>query len=105
MRKRILLMISVAGLALAGTKSYSIDLYQPTLLGGTQLAAGSYRVEVDGDKAMVRKGKTVCEAPVKVEQASSKYDSTSVVFSNGDGKMHLQEIHVGGTKTKLVFQE
>jgi hypothetical protein len=40
-----------------------------------------------------------------VETNASKYSATSVRFSNGDGKLHIQEIHVGGTTTKLVFSE
>ena len=60
---------------------------------------------MDGDKAVIRNGKKVCEAPVKVENADSKYSTTAVRFNNADGEMHIQEIHVGGSKTKLVFNE
>lgn len=105
MKKKLLLAISVAGLALASGKSYSITLFQPAMFGGTQLAAGAYKVEVDGGKAVIRNGKKVCEAPVKVENAENKYDSTAVRFDNADGQMHIQEIHVGGSRTKLVFNE
>jgi hypothetical protein len=105
MKKKILLAIGVAGLALASAKSYSITLFQPAMFGATQLAAGSYKVEVDGNKAVVRSGKQVCEAPVKVENADSKYSTTAVRFDNTGGQMRIQEIHVGGSKTKLVFNE
>lgn len=106
MKKIILLAISVSALALASAKSYSINLFQPALLGTTQLAAGDYRVEVVDQKAVVSSGgKTQCEAPVKVESADNKYSTTTVRFSNADGKLHIQEIHLGGTKTKLVFNE
>jgi len=86
MKKNILLAIGVAGLAVASAsaKSYSVQLFEP---------------------AVLTSGKVHCEAPVKVESADSKYSSTTVRFSNGDGKMHIQEIHLGGTKTKLVFNE
>jgi hypothetical protein len=40
-----------------------------------------------------------------VENADQKYNTTAVRFTNGDGKMHIQEIHIGGTKMKLVFAE
>jgi hypothetical protein len=43
------------------------------------------------------------EANVKVESAESKFNSTSVRYQNGDGKYRIQEIRLGGTKTKLVF--
>jgi hypothetical protein len=107
MKKKFLLAIAVAGLAIASakTKAYSIQLYEPAMLGNTTLTPGEYKVEVDGDKAMVRNGKIQSEAPVKVESADTKYNTTSVRFSNADGKMHIQEIHVGGSRTKLVFNE
>ena len=105
MKRIILTAISVAGLALASAKSYSISLYQPAFLGATELAPGDYKVEVADQKAIVRNGKIHGEVPVKVENGETKYSATTVRFSNGDGKMHIQEIHVGGTKMKLVFSE
>jgi len=105
MKKKLLLAISVAALAMAATKSYSVELYQPAMLGGTPLSPGTYRVDITDQTAVVRNGKVHGEAPVKVEMADSKYSTTTVRFSNGDGKMHIQEIHIGGTKTKLVFSE
>lgn len=105
MKKALMIALSVAGLAMAGGKSYTFTLYGPALLGPMKLGPGDYQVSVTDQKAMVRSGKTHCEAAVKVETAESKYGSTTVRFENGDGKMHIQEIHVGGTKTKLVFNE
>lgn len=105
MKKKLLIAISVAGLAFASAKSYSIDLFEPAMLGNTALPAGQYKVEVVDQKAVVSNGKNRCEAPVKVESADSKYNITAVRFSNSDGKMHIQEIHLGGSKTKLVFNE
>jgi hypothetical protein len=107
MKKNILLAIGVAALAVAGAsaKSYSVTLYEPAVLGNMTLKAGDYKVEVNDQKAVLTNGKTRCEAPVKVESADMKYSSTTVRFGNGDGKMHVQEIHIGGSKTKLVFNE
>jgi hypothetical protein len=107
MKKNLLLAISVAALAVASAsaKSYSVTLYEPAMLGNTALTPGEYKVEVADQKATVRNGKMHCEAPVKVESADNKYSTTTVRFSNEDGKMHIQEIHVGGSKTKLVFNE
>jgi hypothetical protein len=45
------------------------------------------------------------EAAVKMEDADQKYDRTSVVLLNNGGQMRIQEIHIGGTKMKLVFAE
>jgi hypothetical protein len=82
-----------------------VNLSETAVLGGTELKAGEYKVEVVDQKAVVRNGKLHGEFPVKVENSDSRYSTTSVRFSNGDGKLHIQEIHVGGTNTKLVFSE
>jgi hypothetical protein len=105
MKKKILLALSVAGLAMASAKSYSVNLFQPAVLGSMQLAPGEYKVEVVDQKAVIRNGKVHGEAPVKVETNDSKYTTTTVRFNTGDGKMHISEIHLGGTKTKLIFSE
>jgi hypothetical protein len=105
MKKRILLSFAVAALAVASARSYSVNLFQPAMAGNTELKPGEYQVEVIDQKAVFRNGKVESQTPVKVEPSDVKYGSTTVRFSNGDGKMHIQEIHLGGTKTKLVFSE
>jgi hypothetical protein len=94
-----------AGLAVAGAKTYAIDLFQPVMLGSTELKPGHYTIAVEGDKAVLRNGKLEGEASVKMEDAGQKYDRTSILLLNDGGQMHISEIHIGGTKTKLVFAE
>src|SRR6185369_5229734 len=101
MTKKLLFAFALAALAIASAKSYTFKLFQPAVMGTTELKAGEYQVEVVDQKAVIRNGKIESEAPVKVETGDVKYSSTTVRFSNGDGKMHIQEIHIGGTKTKL----
>ena len=105
MKRTVLLCLALIGLAVAATKSYTVNLLQPAMLGHTELKAGEYRVEVIDQKAQFRNGKLDTEAPVKVETGDVKYPVTTVRFSNEDGKMHIQEIRLGGTKTKLIFTE
>jgi hypothetical protein len=105
MKRRLLFVFALAGLAVASAKSYTVNLFQPSMLGNTQLKPGEYQIAVVDQKAVIRNGKVEGQAPVKVEAGDVKYDSTTVRFSNADGKMHIQEIHIGGTKTKLVFNE
>lgn len=105
MRGKVLLFFMAAGLAAAGAKTYTMDLFEPALFGSTELKPGVYKVEVVDQKATVRNGKLLGECPVKVETVDRKYDTTSVRFLNkGDGgKLRIQELRIGGTKTKLVF--
>ncbi|HKW99967.1 MAG TPA: hypothetical protein VJN43_19660 [Bryobacteraceae bacterium] len=104
MTKRFLVLLAalVSMAALASAKSYFITLYEPSVIGGTELKPGEYRLELNSDKVVIRKGKQMGEAPVKVETAESKYSSTTVRYRNGDGKYHISEIHLGGTNMKLV---
>ena len=103
MKKVLLILTVLATTALAASKSYHVTLFQPTIVNGTELKPGDYKVEVDQDKAVIRAGKQRVEAPVKVESGAEKFGSTTVRYSNGDGKYRLTEIRLGGTNTKLVF--
>ena len=104
MRKVLPIFLVVAGLAVAGTRSYTVSLTMANMLGTTELKPGDYKLEVDGDKAILRQGKMQTESPVKVEEADKKFDNNVVRYVNGaDGKAHIQEIRIGGTRTRLVF--
>ncbi len=105
MKRKLALCFVIAGLALASAKSYSMNLYQPTMVGTTELKAGSYDVELVDQKAVISKGKVHAEAAVTVANAEKKYSDTSVVISKADGKAKLQEIHLAGTTTKLILSE
>ena len=103
MIKNILVLFTVLGLAAAASaKSYSITLYEPSVIGGAELKPGDYTLELKDEKVVIKRGKQMGEAPVKVETADSKYSSTKVRYRNGDGKYRIQEIHLGGTNMKLV---
>jgi hypothetical protein len=100
------LMFSFATLALAvasAASSYSFSIFQPSFVGGKELKPGDYKIALNGDKATIKVGKETVEATVKVESGSEKFSETSVRYTTADGKMAVQEIRLGGTKTKLVF--
>ena len=104
MIKKILPVFLVAGLALASARSYTVNLFQPSLVGTTELKAGEYKLEVNDSKATIKRGKVETTSDVKVEEGDTKYDTTSVRYVNSaDGKVKIQEIRLGGTKTKIVF--
>jgi hypothetical protein len=87
----------------ASAASYSVTLFQPSMVSGTELKAGEYKLTIDGDKATITKGKEKVEAVVKMESTENKFPSTSVRYSDQGGKMKIQEIRLGGTTTKVVF--
>lgn len=104
MIRKLALSFSAFALAIASAAStYTVTLYQPSIVNGTELKPGDYKVEVKDNTVTISKGKQSVQSPVKTETAESKFSSTSVRYLNGDGKYRLQEIRIGGTNTKLVF--
>jgi hypothetical protein len=88
--------------ASAGQK-YDITLSHTAMVGGTSLKPGNYKVEVNGEKATISNGKSSAEAAVKVETAETKYSATGVRYITSGDLYKVEEIRVGGSKTKLVF--
>lgn len=105
---KLKLMLTFATFALAAASaasSYRITVNDPMWLGNTQLKPGNYKVEVEGNKVTLKSGKEVVEATAKVEENAQKFDSTALVAEQADGKSKLSEIRVGGSKTKIVFDQ
>jgi hypothetical protein len=91
-------------LAIASAATHRVTLFEESVVNGTTLKPGEYRLVVEGDKALLSRGSQKVEAPVSVQKADAKYSTTSVRYTNGDGKQRVQEIRVGGTDTKIVFE-
>ena len=102
MKKMIVCLAAAVSLVWAGAMSTRVTLFQPSTLNGVDLKPGDYKIQVNGDTLTMQNGKTKAEAPVKTEQNAEKFGATSIRYSNGDGKMRITEIRVGGTNTKLV---
>ncbi|HVX65572.1 MAG TPA: hypothetical protein VHA11_03170 [Bryobacteraceae bacterium] len=104
MTKRfILALVCAASLAIASAKTYKVTLFQPTVLSGTELKPGNYKLNVENDKVVITDGKQSAETTVKVEQGATKFQSTTVRYAADAGKNRVQEICLGGTTIKLVF--
>jgi len=96
-----LTLLAVGTLAQAAT--YHITLLKPSVVAGQELKPGDYKVEVDNDKLVISHGKTSVETRVKTVSADKKYDSTTVRYEMKGEKYQVQEIGIGGTRTKLVI--
>jgi len=103
MTKKLMFAFLVLALTVACAKTYYVTLYQPSVVAGVELKPGEYRLDLNGDKAILKNGKHRAEATVKVEDNGERYSRTSVRYSNGDGKFTIQEIRLGGTSLRLVF--
>lgn len=91
--------ILALGVASAAS-SYKITLPSDTWAGDTQLKAGDYKVQVEGDKATFMQGKTSIQVVASVETAAKKFSDTTLESSG----TKLQAIDIGGTTTKIVIK-
>jgi len=100
--KQLLFGFATLALAVASAaSSYNVTFYDPVVINGSKLQPGSYRVEYNENTATIKQGKTVMQAPVKVETGDQKFRA-NVVRMDGPA---VQEIRLGGTNTKLVFEK
>jgi len=101
--KSVVCFATLAVAFASAADKYTITLSHPATVAGTPLKAGDYKVTVEGEKATISDGKNKVEAAVKVESADRKYNSTAVRYATSREQYMIDEIHVGGTKTKLIF--
>jgi hypothetical protein len=98
--KKVMTIGALLGMSVAyASSNYNVTLYGPANVNGTSLQAGEVKVQLQGDKAILKQGKTSVEAPVHVETKPNKFVSSSVDTSDGA----IREIRIGGTSTVLVF--
>lgn len=95
-----------ASLALLASAApiYKVTLTESAVIAGSVVKPGDYKIVINGDKATLTSGKTILEVPVKVETGTQKFQYTSVESRTEAGKTMLDDIHVGGTSTTLVFK-
>ncbi len=106
MKKSLILTAAFALFTtIASAKSYEIVLSSPTMAGNVQLAPGAYKVKVEGAQARFMNEETykTYTAPVKVEQATQKFDQTAVDTNTQNGANRIQAIELGGSNNKLEF--
>jgi hypothetical protein len=87
----------------ASAATYNVTLFQPSHINGKDLKPGDYKMTVDDGKVTISKGKEKVEAAVKLETGDSKFSATSVRYTDDNGKAKVQEIRLGGTTTRVVF--
>lgn len=97
-------VLSLSGLCFAGQKSYDVIFSAPSMVSGVKLAAGEYKVKVDGANAVFTdsKSKSVT-APVKVDTGTKKYSYTAVDATKDGEVDKVNAIEFGGSTTKLEF--
>jgi len=113
MVKKILVVSAIlmlAAMAFAGTiptakSTFHITLMQPSVVNGTDLKPGDYKLNLGDGKITLVQGKVSVEAPAKIEIVESKFDSTAIRYTDIAGKQSVAEIRIGGSKTKIVLNQ
>jgi hypothetical protein len=97
-------VLSLSGLCFAGQKSYDVIFSAPATVSGVKLAAGEYKVKVDGTNAVFTNSKSKSvTAPVKVGTGTKKFQHTAVDATKSGDTDKVNAIEFGGSTTRLEF--
>ena len=103
LRKKLIVFVGVLTMAVANAADYKFTVSEPLVVAGSEFKPGQLTLELNGEKATIRSGKQTVDASVKVENTTEKYRSSTVRYDNQNGKHVLQEIRVGGTNLRVLF--
>jgi len=103
MLKQILFSFAVVGLSIASAETFRVTLVQPSVVQGTQLKPGEYKLTVKDASVVFVNGKTKVEVPAKISNTEEKFSATRVLYNEEQGKAAVEAIEFGGTRTKLQF--
>ena len=110
MLKKFVLAFAILpmALAIAGNiptpgKSFQVTLLAPSVVNGTELQPGDYRVSVGDNKVTWVRGQILVEAPAKIETAASTFASTTVFTVAKDNRQVVSEVDVKGSKARIVL--
>jgi hypothetical protein len=99
----LLAAIALAIPAFAKPFAKTINVTQTAKLGKSELKAGEYRLEIEGNKATVQKGKqVVAESEGRWEDRSSKASYDSLLIGEGG---QVKEVRFAGQTRVFVFSE
>jgi hypothetical protein len=99
----LLAAIALAVPVFAKPFARTISLAQSTKFGKSELKAGEYRLQIEGNKATVQKGKeVVAESEGRWEDRSNKAAYNAVLLSE-DGQ--VKEVRFAGQARVFVFNE
>ena len=103
---RSLIMFAVLGLSVAGAKTYDITLDSAAKAGSVELKPGKYSLELMEDSKVrftSANGQAV-ETSAKLSTVEKKFSSTQIDLKQSNGTALIDEIDLGGTKTKIQFE-
>jgi hypothetical protein len=96
-------LLSAGTFALAVASATTLHIADSTWVNGTELKPGDYKMDVEGNHAIIKHGKTSVDVPVTVQQSNEKYPETQLRLSTASGQTVLKEVRIGGTQTRVVI--
>lgn len=101
MFEKLLLSSMAVGVivATAASNRYHVQISQDSVVEGKSIKAGDYKIEIQNNMAVIKQGKQTIQVPAHTESVTKKFTVTEVAYTNSN----IQEIHVGGSRTKIVF--
>ncbi len=103
MKKVTLAGLTLAVAAFAASNTFHVTFDSDAWIGTSEVKPGSYKIQMEGDKAILKSGKNVIEVPAKLENANQRFQTNAVVVKTVDNKQKVEEIQLGGTNERIVF--
>ena len=96
------MLVTVGAIAAsAASNTYRVSILQDSVIDGKAVKQGDYKLELtNNNTAVLKHGKETIDLPARTEEAATKFVNTEMEYSNNN---NLQEIRIGGTHTKIVF--
>jgi hypothetical protein len=94
--------VVLAGTAFAASNTFKVDIFQDSMVDGKTVKAGSYKITMENGNAVIKQGNQTIEVPAREENEPNKISSTELLYKDNT---NLQQIRVGGTHTRIVFEE
>lgn len=100
------LLAMTAPIAFADRKSDTVTFEKDTMVNGTMVKSGTYRVQYDYDTnelSVIKYTKPIATAPGHVEQAGRKASRTVLMTADKDNTTIMTAITFGGDNRKIVL--
>ena len=103
---RSLILFAALGLSVAGAKTFEITLDTAAKAGSVELKPGKYNLVLmeDSKVRFTNANGQALETSAKMSTVEKKFSSTQIDLKQGNGAAQINEIDLGGTKTKIQFE-
>jgi hypothetical protein len=96
-----------AAIALADRKSDTVTFEKDTMVNGTLVKSGTYKVQFDyktNELAVIKYTKPIATAPGRVEQADRKASRTMLLTTDQNNTTVMTGITFGGDNRRIVVE-